>query len=271
MKIKPTLSPVLSEKLVALKKNIKRFPKVAIAFSGGVDSTLLLKVAVEVLQADVLPITVNGAMLPNSEFVEAQALAKAMGSVPLVINADVFSLENFVKNPPDRCYHCKKFIFTQIKDAAQANGYDVILDGSNLDDLKDYRPGIKALGELDVFSPLKESGLTKQDIRDLSAYYDLPTATKPAMACLATRIPTNTPITPAALTAIEAGEDFLKSLGLSQYRLRLLGETAKIECDPSDFAAIIENRLALIDTLKNLGIKTITLDLAGYNCGNMNG
>jgi uncharacterized protein len=271
MKIKPTLTPVLAEKLVALKENIKRFPKVSIAFSGGVDSTLLLQVAVSVLGEAVLPITVNGAMLPGSEFAEAQALAKTIGAVPLVIDADVFSLENFVKNPADRCYHCKKFIFTQIKDAARANGYEVILDGSNLDDMKDYRPGIKALGELGVFSPLKESGLTKQDIRELSAYYGLPTATKPAMACLATRIPTNTPITPAALTAIEAGEDFLKSLGLSQYRLRLLGDTAKIECDPGDFTAIIENRLALIAALKNLGIKTITLDLAGYNCGNMNG
>lgn len=270
MTINSPLSPVLSEKLIALKKNIQRFPKVSIAFSGGVDSTLLLKVAVDVLGDNVLPITVNGAMLPSSEFAAAQALAKTIGAVPLVIEADVFSLENFVKNATDRCYHCKKFIFTQIKAAARANCYEVILDGSNLDDLKDYRPGIKALAELNVFSPLTESGLTKQDIRDLSAYYGLSTATKPAMACLATRIPTNTPITPEALTAIEAGEDFLKSLGLSQYRLRLLGDTAKIESDPSDFPAVIENRLALIATLKNLGIKTITLDLAGYGCGNMN-
>nr|WP_320025262.1 ATP-dependent sacrificial sulfur transferase LarE [uncultured Acetobacterium sp.] len=266
-----TLSPILSEKLATLKHNICRFPKVSIAFSGGVDSTLLLQVAVEVLGQNVLPITVNGAMLPRSEFAEAQALAKAIGATPLVLEADVFTLENFVKNPADRCYHCKKFIFTQIKNAAMDNGYDVILDGSNLDDMKDYRPGIKALGELGVFSPLKESGLTKQDIRDISAYYGLPTATKPAMACLATRIPTNTAITPAALAAIEAGEDYLKSLGLSQYRLRLLGDTAKIECAPKDFNAVIKNRLTLIETLKNLGIKTITLDLAGYGCGNMNG
>lgn len=266
-----TLSPVLSDKLTTLKNNIHRFPKVSIAFSGGVDSTLLLKVAVEVLGKNVLPITVNGAMLPRSEFEEAQSLAKEIGATPLVLEADVFSLENFVKNPADRCYHCKIFIFTQIKNAALDHGYDVILDGSNLDDMKDYRPGIKALGELGVFSPLKESELTKQDIRDISAYYGLPTATKPAMACLATRIPTNTAITPAALVAIEAGEDYLKSLGLSQYRLRLLGDTAKIECEPKDFNAIIENRSTLVETLKNLGIKTVTLDLAGYGCGNMNG
>ena len=266
-----TLSPVLSEKLTELQNNIRRFPKVSIAFSGGVDSTLLLKVAVEVLGEKVLPITVNGAMLPRSEFAESQALVKEIGATPLVLEADVFSLENFVKNPADRCYHCKKFIFTQIKNAAMENGYDVILDGSNLDDMKDYRPGIKALGELGVFSPLKESGLTKQDIRDISVYYGLPTATKPAMACLATRIPSNTAITPEALAAIEAGEEYLKSLGLTQYRLRLLGDTAKIECDPKDFNAIIQNRLTLVDTLKNLGIKTVTLDLAGYGCGNMNG
>lgn len=270
MNTETSLLPVLEEKLIELKRNISNFPKVSIAFSGGVDSTLLLKVAVEVLGKNVLPITVNGAMLPRSEFDEAQSLAKEIGATPLVLEADIFSLENFVKNPGDRCYHCKKFIFTQIKTAALENGYAVILDGSNLDDMKDYRPGIKALGELGVFSPLKESGLTKQDIRDLSAYYGLPTATKPAMACLATRIPTNTAITPEALTAIETGEDYLKSLGLSQYRLRLVGDTAKIECDPKNFNAVIENRLVLVDTLKNLGIKTITLDLAGYGCGNMN-
>lgn len=265
------LTSTLEEKLLLLKQKINAFPKVSIAFSGGVDSTLLLKVAVEVLGDNVLPITVNGAMLPRSEFNEAQALAKQIGAAPLVLEADVFSLENFVKNPADRCYHCKKFIFTQIKNAALDHGYDVILDGSNLDDMKDYRPGIKALGELGVFSPLKESGLTKQDIRDISAYYGLPTATKPAMACLATRIPANTTITPEALAAVEVGEDYLKSLGLSQYRLRLLGDMAKIECEPKDFTAVIENRLTLIETLKNLGIKTITLDLAGYGCGNMNG
>ncbi|MBC3795650.1 ATP-dependent sacrificial sulfur transferase LarE [Acetobacterium tundrae] len=266
-----TLSPVLKAKLTHLKECLNDFSNVCIAFSGGVDSTLLLKTAVEVLGKKVLPITVNGAMLPRSEFAEAQALANEIGVSPLVIEADVFALENFVKNSSDRCYHCKKFIFTQIKKAAIENGYNVILDGSNLDDMKDYRPGIRALGELGIYSPLKESGLKKQDIRDLSAYYGLPTAAKPAMACLATRIPTSTRITPEALKAVEAGEDYLKSIGLSQYRLRLLGDTAKIECAPEDFNAIIENRQTLVATLKNLGIKTVTLDLAGYGCGNMNG
>jgi uncharacterized protein len=265
-----TLSPELSYKLQLLKEKIGAFSRVSVAFSGGVDSTLLLKVAVEVLGENALPITVNGAMLPRSEFKEALDLAKAIGATPLVLEADVFSLDNFVKNQSDRCYHCKKFIFTQIKTAAQQNGFDVILDGSNLDDMKDYRPGVKALGELGVFSPLKEAGLTKQNIRDLSAYLGLPTAAKPAMACLATRIPTDTPITPKALKAIEAGEEALKALGLTQYRLRLLGDTAKIECDPKDFLAIIENRFTLVETLKSLGIKTITLDLAGYGMGNMN-
>lgn len=265
-----SLSPALQEKLTVLQGKIKDLTRVCVAFSGGVDSTLLLKVAVDVLGKDVMAITVNGAMLPDSEFSEAQALAKTIGITPLVLEADVFSLENFVNNPSDRCYHCKKFIFTQIKNAAIQNECSVILDGSNLDDAKDYRPGIRALGELGIYSPLKDSGLTKQDIRDLSAYFGLATATKPSMACLATRIPTNTPITPAALKSVEVGEDYLKTLGLTQYRLRLFEDTAKIECDPKDFGTIIANRQTIVGTLKNLGIKTITLDLAGYGCGNMN-
>lgn len=265
-----TLSPELHDKLIVLQNKIKALSRVCVAFSGGVDSTLLLKVAVDVLGKDVMAITVNGAMLPDSEFSEAQTLAKTIGITPLVIDADVFSLAKFVRNASDRCYHCKKFIFSQIKVAAIENHCEVILDGSNLDDLKDYRPGIRALGELGIYSPLKDAGLTKQNIRDLSAYFGLATATKPSMACLATRIPTDTAITPEALHAVEVGEDYLKSLGLTQYRLRLLGETAKIECDPRDFETIIAHRLTLVSLLKNLGIKTITLDLAGYGCGNMN-
>ncbi|HEY5537422.1 MAG TPA: ATP-dependent sacrificial sulfur transferase LarE [Acetobacterium sp.] len=264
------LSPALQEKLRTLQSKIKDLNRVCVAFSGGVDSTLLLKVAFDILGKDVMAITVNGAMLPDSEFFEAQALAKTIGITPMVIDADVFSLENFVKNASDRCYYCKTYIFTQIKNAAIQNECKIIVDGSNLDDVKDYRPGIRALGELGIYSPLKDSGLTKQDIRDLSAYFGLATATKPSMACLATRIPTNTPITPAALKCIEIGEDYLKTLGLTQYRLRLFGDTAKIECDPKDFQSIIANRQTLVDTLKELGIKTVTLDLAGYGCGNMN-
>lgn len=266
-----SLSPALQKKLTTLQVKIKELNRVCVAFSGGVDSTLLLKVAFDVLGNDAMAITVNGAMLPDSEFFEAQALAKDIGVTPQVIDADVFSLEKFVNNPSDRCYYCKTFIFTQIKNAAIENGWKIILDGSNLDDVKDYRPGIRALGELGIYSPLKDSNLTKQDIRDLSAYFGLATAAKPSMACLATRIPTNTPITPAALKCVELGEDYLKTLGLTQYRLRLFGDAAKIECDPKDFETIIANRQNLVATLKDLGVKTVTLDLAGYGCGNMNG
>ncbi|MGL4607997.1 MAG: ATP-dependent sacrificial sulfur transferase LarE [Eubacteriaceae bacterium] len=264
------LSVDLLKKLSTLKKSIQNRGKVCVAFSGGVDSTLLLKVAHEVLGTNVMAITVNGAMLPNSEFQESQKLAQDIGITPMVIEADVFSLDDFVANHTDRCYHCKKYIFSQIKSASEGQGFNILLDGSNLDDLKDYRPGIKALGELGVYSPLKESGLTKQNIRDLSKYYNLPTANKPAMACLATRIPTDTPITKEALTLIETGEEILKGLGLTQYRLRLLNTTVKIECDPKDFSIILKHRLTLIQNLENLGATTITLDLKGYVCGNMN-
>lgn len=271
MKKNPPLSSELNEKLCILQNKIKNLKKVCIAYSGGVDSTLLLKVAYEVLEANVLAITAKGAMLPTSEFIDSQDIAKTIGVSPIVIDLDVFSLEGFVSNTKDRCYYCKKFIFKQIKKAALSHDFDVLLDGSNLDDMNDYRPGIRALGELGVYSPLKEAGLTKQDIRDISSAYNLPTATKPAMACLATRIPTNTPITPEALLTIESGEELLKSLGLSQYRLRLIGDTAKIECSTKDFEKVLTGRDTIINSLKKQGIHSITLDLEGYSCGKMNG
>jgi uncharacterized protein len=264
------LSSNLNAKLNHLIKIISNLNSVCVAFSGGVDSTLLLKVAVIIHGANVLAITVNGPMLPDSEFKESQKLANDIGITPIVISADLLSLENFVANSKDRCYHCKKYIFTQIKSTALSHHYSLILDGSNLDDLNDYRPGIQALNELKIISPLKEANLTKQEIRQLSAYYGLPTATKPAMACLATRIPTGTPITQASLKTIESCEDYLKSLGLTQYRLRLFGTTGKIECDLNDFDVIFRNRCNLVQAFKQFGLQTTTLDLAGYSCGNMN-
>ncbi|MDI3536344.1 MAG: pyridinium-3,5-biscarboxylic acid mononucleotide sulfurtransferase [Eubacteriaceae bacterium] len=260
----------LNEKLKTLKEIIAAQEKVCIAFSGGVDSTLLLKVATDTAGVEVLPILANGAMMPRSEFEEALEIAQSMGLEAKVIEANIFLVPQFAKNGQDRCYHCKKFLFEQIQKAALDAGFSTILDGSNLDDEKDYRPGIRALGELGILSPLKMAQLTKDDIRNLSAHYRLKTAKKPAMACLATRIPTDSPITPHALQMVEAGEEVLKSLDLKQYRLRLIGKLGKIECDPEDFDTILKNRNILTTKLKKIGFASLALDLSGYQQGKMN-
>lgn len=264
-----TLDKALAGKLESLKAVIGGYEKPCIAFSGGVDSTLLLKVAVETRGAAV-PMTVNGSMMPRSEFESAKELAAGMGAELCVLDVDVFLVPEFVENGPQRCYYCKKNIFTQIKGHAQELGCDVIFDGSNLDDLDDYRPGLAALEEMMVVSPLVKAGLTKQDIRDLSAFYGLPTADKPAMACLATRIPGSEQITRKKLLMVEQGEECLKVLGLRQYRLRYMGSVAKIECAEEDFERLMDRRQELVSNLKAIGFKTVTLDLSGYQCGSMN-
>lgn len=265
------LKKELSAKLERLQGIIREYSKPCIAFSGGVDSSLLLKATAEVMGDNLLAITANGGMMPRSEYDEAIVLAKNIGAPLHVIDVDVFSEAAFVENGSRRCYFCKKNIFTQIKGEAQEQGCDVIFDGSNLDDLKDYRPGLAALEEMMIVSPMIEAGLTKQDIRDISAWYGLPTADKPAMACLATRIPTGETIDRKKLLMVEQGEACLKVLGLSQYRLRYMNGIAKIECPPEDFPKLLQSRESLVANLKVLGFETITLDLEGYGCGRMNG
>ncbi len=264
------LSQKLNEKLLQVKKIITSYEKVAIAFSAGVDSTLLLKIASDTLKDNVLPITVKAAMMPESEYLEVLRLARQMGVRPLILETDIFLLNAFIENKADRCYHCKRYIFQLIKKAAMVHGFAIILDGSNVDDQLDYRPGLKALSELKIISPFKDVGLTKDEIRALSNYYQLETAKKPAMACLATRIPTATKITKEALSLIEAGEEILKALDLKQYRLRLIGGLAKIECQLDDFEIILKNRKQLIFDLKKIGFQSIALDLDGYKQGKMN-
>ncbi|MDO4287855.1 MAG: ATP-dependent sacrificial sulfur transferase LarE [Eubacterium sp.] len=265
------LKKELRDKLERLQGIVKEYDKPCIAFSGGVDSSFLLKASAEVMGGSLLAITANGGMMPRSEYDEAMIFAKSVGAHLHVIDVDVFSEPAFVENGSRRCYFCKKNIFTQIKGEAQEQGCDVIFDGSNLDDLKDYRPGLAALEEMMIVSPMIEAGMTKQDIRDISAWYGLSTAAKPAMACLATRIPTGEEINRKKLLMVEQGEACLKILGLSQYRLRYMNGIAKIECPPENFPKLLAARESLIANLKVLGFETITLDLEGYGCGRMNG
>ena len=259
-----SLQPVLKQKLALLQNNLRKAGRVCIAFSGGVDSTFLLKVAIDTLGDDCLAVIADGAMMPRSEFNESLALAGSLKAGLITVPVKIFELSGFYENSRLRCYYCKKHIFSAIRKTSINHGYTILLDGTNIDDLHDDRPGLKALEELSVISPLADAGLTKTEIRLLSAHYGLPTAYKPSMACMATRIPPGTAITPEALKTVETGEEALKALKLSQYRLRLSGSDAKIECGLEDFQKIINSRVNLVKTLKGLGITNIALNLKAY-------
>lgn len=260
----------IEKKFERLKELIRELESVAVAFSGGVDSTFLLKVSYMVLGNNVVGITVDGAIHPRNEIESAKEIAKMIGVRHILLNMDVFKDERIVANPPERCYYCKLNTFSLIKETAKSYGIENVIDGSNADDVGDYRPGMKALKELGILSPLMDVGLKKEEIRMLSKELGLPTWNKPALACLATRIPYSTRITEKILTMVEEGEDFLKSLGFTQVRLRHLDNIAKIEVPIEDMAKILELRERIVEKLKGIGYTYITIDLEGYNTGSMN-
>jgi uncharacterized protein len=260
----------IEEKFKRLKELIRDLKNVAVAFSGGVDSTFLLKVAHMELGDNAIGITVNSMIHPGWEIESAREIARMIGVRHIVLDADVSTNENIMKNPPDRCYHCKLTVFSLIKETAKQYGIENVADGSNADDVGDYRPGMRALKELGILSPLMDVGLKKEEIRRLSKDLGLPTWNKPALACLATRIPYNTRITDKALSMIEEGEDFLRSLGFIQVRLRHLDNTAKIEVLPEDMPRLLELRDTVVERLRSIGYTYITMDLEGYNTGSMN-
>lgn len=260
------------ELLNRLKEEMSQYDGIAIAFSGGVDSTLLAKVAYEVLGDKAIAITINGNMHANYEIEEARELADAIGIKHIVKDVDAFKIEHFVENGAKRCYYCKKAVFETILAIAKEHDIHVVADGSNLDDNDDYRPGMIALKELGIVSPLMSAGLDKQAIRDISKYYELPTWEKAAFACLATRIPTDQPITEEKLRRIEAAEKFLLNEGFRQFRVRCHDELARIEVDPNERERFFdETFLEKVDThFKEVGFRFVSLDLSGYKKGNMN-
>ncbi len=255
-------------KLEVLKSNIYNLNKVCVAFSGGVDSTFLLKVCKDTLGDNVLAIIANGLMLPQREFNEAVKTAKEIGVNYYVIEADVLAVKEFKENHKLRCYHCKKNIFSQIIEKAKEMGYPYVLDGKNADDNGAYRPGQKATAELGVVSPLSDAGLTKQEIRDFSKQLCLKTWDKPANACLATRLPYDTTLSEELLKRIEKCEDILNDEGITGGRARVHGDILRLELNKKDFNNIVSNEI-LIKKIKEIGFKYITLDLEGFRSGSM--
>lgn len=261
----------LQHKHENLKRLIRTMGKAAVTFSGGVDSTLLLRVSIDVLGSEnVLALTCVSPTYPRSERREAQELAADLGARMVMFDSAEMKDENFLANTRDRCYYCKIRLFEAVRDIARREGYHFILEGSNADDLKDFRPGRKACLELDVKSPLLEAGLTKEEVRVLSRHLGLKTHDKPAQACLSSRIPYGTAITVEKLENIERSEAFIKALGVSQVRVRHHGGTARIEAAEEDFPVILEYRDRIAAQLKSFGFIYVALDLRGYRAGSMN-
>jgi len=245
---------------------------VLIAYSGGVDSTFLLKVAREELRGKVIAVTVKSEIHHLGEITVAKKIAQKFKVKHLFINIDILSSKEFVNNLPERCYICKKEIFSRIKEIAKELNLNFVADGSNYDDLSDYRPGMKAVRELKIKSPLQEALLTKEDIRLLSKEMDLPTWNKPSNSCLATRIPYGDEITLEKLKRIEKAEGFIHNLGFEQVRVRYHNKLAKIEVREEDMFFLMEKdlRKKIITKLKKIGFIYIALDLKGYRSGSMN-
>lgn len=266
----------IHNKLNNLINYLKTLEKVAIAYSNGVDSTFLLDVAVEALgKENVLAITIASNLIPQNEVSEAVSFCKSKDINHIILNVDELSIEGFASNPPDRCYICKKNLFSKIIKTANECGITYVLEGSNIDDMGDYRPGLKAITELGIKSPLKDNNLSKADIRILSKMRLLQTASKPSYACLASRFVYGENITPEKLKMVEQAENFLISKGFSQMRVRIHGNSnylARIEVPAEDIDKLLSSELRneIESNFKNYGFSYVTIDIKGYRTGSMN-
>jgi len=264
---------IVDEKLQNLFNIIKGYGRIALAYSGGVDSTFLLEAAVRAIgKENVMAVTVFSAVNPAGEEIEAVEFAKSLGVTQRTIEADVFSIPNFKENPEDRCYYCKTEVFGSVKKAAKEMGFDHVVDGTNTDDAGDYRPGMRAVAELNVKSPLKEAGFGKKEIREYSKLWGLYTSERPSMACLASRIPYGEEITLEKLKVTEKTEMLIRELGFIQIRVRNHGDIARVEISPAEMPkALNMDMMAKMDKIiKDNGFLYATLDMRGYRTGSMN-
>jgi len=260
----------MEDKFVSLQRLLTDMGSVAVAYSGGVDSTLLLKLAHDCLGDQTAGLTAVSPSVPAHELAEAQEIARLIGVRHILLETNETEDERYLANTPDRCYFCKSETYDQLMPFAQAHGYRYLVDGNNADDMGDHRPGRRAARERGVRSPLQEIGITKAEIRVMARSLGLPNWDKPSAACLSSRIPYGTTITVQMLSQVERAELALRQVGLRQLRVRHHDQVARIEVEAADFPAVLEHRDEIVGELKALGYTYVALDLAGFRSGSMN-